>query len=267
MTTPRVHPRVAKRRREVAREAGRRRLRVVLVFVAALGVIGAAVGLALSPALDVDRVEVRGAGHTSLAAILEATGLDERGHAMVAVDRFALARRVERLPWIASATVTRRWPNVVRVTVREREAIGVIGVPGGVALLDSTGRVLATASAPPAGTFAVVVAPEDEIPPPGHTVAAPVRGALRILTAMSEGLATRVEAARRLPGDPATYELRVRGDVTVRLGALERIGDKLAAAEAVLVHEHPPGSVIDVRVPRAPAVTRAEATTTTTSKS
>src|SRR5205085_5328919 len=134
--TPKVDPRVAKRRQDVARAAGRRRLRILLVVGGVVAFFGGLIGLALSPALDVDRVEVRGAGHTSLAAVLGATGLDARGHPMVTVDRFALAGKVERLPWVDTAAVTRRWPNVVRVTVVERAPLGVIGVPGGVALVD-----------------------------------------------------------------------------------------------------------------------------------
>jgi hypothetical protein len=39
------------------------------------------------------------------------------------------------------------------------------------------------------------------------------------------------------------------------MGEDTRIGDKLAAAEAVLAARHTPGTVIDVRVPRSPAVT------------
>ena len=254
---------MAKRRQEVARAAGRRRLRILLVLGSATAFVAAAVGVLLSPAFDVDRVEVRGAAHTSLAAVLSSTGLDERGQPMITLDRFALARRVERLPWVDSATVTRRWPNIVRVTVVERVPLGVIGVPGGVALVDSAGRVLATSSEPPANTFAIAVTPDDVIPGPGRTVPAAVRAALRILGAMSPDLSTKVEGARRLAGSPATYELAVRGGVTVRMGEAERIVDKLAAAEAVLAAPHSAGTIIDVRVPRAPAVTKPQVTTTT----
>jgi cell division protein FtsQ len=253
--TPKVDPRVAKRRQEVARAAGRRRLRVLVVFVAVVVGAGSLVGLAMSPLLDVDRVEVRGAAKTSIAAVLETTGLNERGHAMLTLDRFALAHKVERLPWVESAVVTRQWPNGVRVTIVERVPLGVIGVPGGVAIVDGTGRVLATASAPPAKTVAVTVAPGDTIPGPGRTVPTAVRGALRILQVVSEELATRIEAVHRLPGTPVTYDLAVRGGVTIRLGEAERVVDKLAAAEAVLAARHTPGTVIDVRVPRSPAVT------------
>src|SRR5947208_556038 len=141
-----VDPRVAKRRQAVTRARGRRRLRVVVVFVAVVALGAAVVGLLQSPLLDVDRVDVTGAKETSVSAVLHVTGLSERGHAMISVDRFALARRVERLPWVAKAEVTRKWPNVVRVRIVERVAIGAIAVPGGVALLDASGRVLSTAS-------------------------------------------------------------------------------------------------------------------------
>lgn len=255
MAPPRVDPRVAKRRQEVSRAAGRRRLRILLVLVGVIVLFGGAAGLALSPALDVDRVEVRGGGHTSLAAVLGATGLSARGHPMVTLDRYALAGKVERLPWVESATVTRRWPNVVRISLVERVPLGVIGVPGGVALVDRTGRVLATATAAPANTFAIAVAPGDTIPGPGRLVPPAVRDALRILGAMSKDLGGKVEAVRRLPGKPPTYELGVRGGVTIRLGEAERIGDKLAAGEAVLAAQHSAGTIIDVRVPRSPAVT------------
>jgi cell division protein FtsQ len=255
VSPPKVDPRVAKRRREVARAQGRRRLRILLVLLSIVLVVGGVVGLILSPALDVDRVEVRGAAHTSVAAVLETTGLNEQGHAMATLDRFSLAHRVERLPWVKTATVTRRWPNVVRVTVVERVPVGVIGVPGGVAIVDGTGRVLATASAPPANTVAITIAPGDKVPGPGQLVSPAVRGALRILLGLSQDLAGKVEAIHRLPGKPATYDLGIRGNVTIRLGEAERVADKLAAAEAVLVAQHSPGTTIDVRVPRSPAVT------------
>ena len=251
-----VDPRVAKRRQEVTRAAGRRRLRILLVLGAVVGFVLVVVGVLLSPVLDVDRVEVRGADHTSLAAVVETTGLSEPGHPMIAVDRFALAERIERLPWVDSAVVTRRWPSTVRVAITERAALGVIGVPGGVAVVDREGRVLSIAPSPPPGTFAITVAPRDRIPAPGQRVPASVRGALRVLVAFSRDFAAKVEAVHRLPGRPVNYDIGVRGGVTIRLGEAEGGADKLAAAEAVLAAQQAPGTVIDVRVPRSPTVTR-----------
>ncbi len=262
---PEVDPRVAKRRQEVARAAGRRRLHILLTLAAVGAFVLSGVGLLFSPVLDVDRVEVVGADHTSVAAVLQTTGLGAQGHAMVSVDRFALADRVERLPWVDTAVVTRRWPNIVRVRIAERMPLGAIGVPGGVALVDRTGRVLATASSPPANTFPVLIAPDDTIPGPGQLVPPAVRAALTILRALSEELGAQVEAVRRLAGATPTYEVAVRGGVTIRLGEAERITDKLTAAEAVLAAEQAPGTVIDVRVPRSPVVTHTVSPSPTTS--
>ena len=249
-----VDPRVAKRRRAVTRERGRRRLRILVVFVAVLAFAAAIVGLLQSPLLDVDRVDVVGAKETRVSAVLRVTGLSERGHAMITIDRFALAHRVERLPWVARAEVTRKWPNVVRVAIVERTAIGAIAVPGGVALLDATGRVLATASTPPAGVVAVQAS--DAIPGPGSTVPAPVQAALSILHALSSNLAPQVQVIHRLDGSPATYELGLAGNIVIRMGEADAVAEKLAAAEAVLPHEHAPGTLIDVRVPQSPTVSR-----------
>jgi cell division protein FtsQ len=240
-----------------------------LVVGSVLLALAAVVGVFRSPALDVDRVEITGADHTSVAVIRDLTGLNSSGHPMIAVDRFALAHRIERLPWVARAEVTRKWPNVVRVLVVERVPVGVIGVPGGVALLDAKGRVLATANAPPEHTYAITVAPGDKIPGPGHTVPDAVLGAVRILGALSKRLAGQAESIHRLAGAPATYELTLHGPVTIRMGEATRITDKLAAAEAVLAAQHAPGTVIDVRVPRSPAVTHGQnpsISTSTTSK-
>src|SRR5689334_13132218 len=95
-------PRIAKRRQDVARARGRRRLRALVIVACVVGVVVAIGGLLQSPLLDVDRVEVSGARETTVAAVLHTTGLDERGHAMITVDRFALAHKVERLPWVRS---------------------------------------------------------------------------------------------------------------------------------------------------------------------
>jgi cell division protein FtsQ len=255
VSPPKVDPRVAKRRAQVAAEQTRKRRRRVLVVGSVLLAVAALVGLFMSPLLEVKRVEIKGAQHTSLNSVLAISGLNERGHPMISVDRFALAHRVERLPWVARAEVTRQWPNSVHVLVVERVPVGVVGVPGGVALIDAKGRVLATAPTPPDHTYAITIAPGDKIPGPGRTVPPAVLGAVRILGALSKGLASQAESVHRIAGSPATYELTLHGPVTIRLGEATRIDDKLAAAEAVLAAQHAPGTVIDVRVPGSPAVT------------
>ena len=72
---------------------------------------------------------------------------------------------------------------------------------------------------------------------------------------MSENLVKQTEAVHRLNGNPVTFEVGIKGGVTLLLGDTTQVAEKLAAAEAVLVSQHARGTVIDVRVPRSPAVT------------
>jgi cell division protein FtsQ len=211
------------------------------------------VGLFRSPLLDVDKVEVRGAKHTTIRSVLAATGLSTRGHPMIAVDRFALAGKVERLPWVERATIERKWPGTIRIRISERVAIGAIGVPGGVAMLDSSGRVLGTVREQPHGTVAIVA--PDRVPGPGATVGPALRGALAVLRALSDPLADKTESVHRVTGSPPAYDVVLAGGVTVRFGDATELAEKVTAAEAVYTVEHAPGTVIDVRVPRSPAVT------------
>ena len=157
--SPAARPAHRQRRAAVTRRRGRRRL-VVVVCLAALA--AAAVGgwfLVHSRWLSARVVTVVGSVHTPPAEIAVA-GL--AGHPpMVDVDPGAAAARLERLPWVRSATVQRQWPDGVRVTVVEETPVAALappaGDPGGAgasgawALVDRDGRVLADRPAPPAG--------------------------------------------------------------------------------------------------------------------
>jgi cell division protein FtsQ len=254
---PKIDPRMAKRRQAVAEANTRRRFRVLVIVVSVVVFVFAMVGLFRSPLLDVDRVEVRGAKHTTVASILSATGVATQGHPMIAVDRFALAEKIERLPWVDVAVVDRKWPSTLRIRITERVPIGAIGAPGGVAVLDGTGRVLGVVETQPKGTVAIIG--DDKVGKPGTTVGGGLRDALAVLHSLSKTLAKDADNIHRLPGKTPTFDLGLRGGVTIRFGDATNLARKVTAAEAVYAVEHAAGTVIDVRVPRSPAVSHTAA--------
>ena len=115
-----IDPRIRARRVEVIREQGRRRLRVLL----AVACTGCAAGLAWllvqSPLLDVDHVDATGAGFVTPAQIRTAARV-EAGSAMLTLDAGRVAHRVESIPLVAHAAVTRHLPGTVRITVTLRQ--------------------------------------------------------------------------------------------------------------------------------------------------
>lgn len=93
--------------------------------------------------LDVDRIEVEGAGlKVTEWAVLEAAAI-EVGRPLLDLDLDAVDSRLTALPWVAEATVAREWSGTVRLRILERTPV-VVGVDpvGAQVLLDAVGAVL-----------------------------------------------------------------------------------------------------------------------------
>src|SRR5437899_1498750 len=127
-----IDPRFRERLIEVRRREGRRRLRVLVILGAFLGVALLAWGATRSPFLDVDHVQVSGMVHTTPADITGASGI-HKGLAMFDVDGGDAAARLGAVPWILRAHVERRWPATVSIAIVERVPIAAVPAKTGVA--------------------------------------------------------------------------------------------------------------------------------------
>lgn len=250
---PTMNPRIRERRLAVRRDAGRRRLRIVLATAGALAAVGGAYGVTRSPLLDVDTVRVQGATMTDPVATRRAGMLDRRRQ-LADIDPAATAVLIERLPWVEKATVTRHWPGTVEVSLLERTAVVAVPAPQRRwALVDLTGRVLAHQDQPPPG-MATIEAPAPA-PAPGQRVAAPTRAAVAVVNRLPASLQGRVSSVR-LGADHELEVLLAEGP-SVRFGPPQQVQPKLVAL-ATLVSRTDLRRVvaIDVRVPTAPVLTR-----------
>jgi len=249
-----IDPRIRARRIEVRRGEGRRRLRLLTASLGACALLGAGVGALHSPLFAASTVAVAGNRQTSRASIMAATGLDRRT-LMIDIDGPALAARVRRLPWVADARVGRSWPSTVRIWVSERKAVAVVAAAGrGVAAVDRTGRVLATgAQTFPGLPLVSGIAPAG---PPGTATDAAAQPGLAVAQALSPGLAGRVAQVAVEADGTVTVHLAGGGPV-VRLGSPDGLAEKLQALDTILTRVDLRGvNTVDVRVPRAPVLTR-----------
>lgn len=230
--TPRVDPRIEARRGEVARIAARRRAVALAAGVGVVALAGLTYVLVHSSLLEARQVRVEGVSGARADAVSQFAGV-RSGEPLVLLDTGAVARRVERLPWVGAVTVSRGLPHTVRIAVVERDAVawarrvaaaptttsttrGPMGATGGSTttsapsattttaasppapprLIDRSGRVLATTAAPPPGL------PElrgVRVPEPGRRIA-PV-GAARAIAAIPEALRVQVVALEVDPRD------------------------------------------------------------------
>jgi cell division protein FtsQ len=94
---------------------------------------------AVSVALD--KLTVEGRNRSSRESLRAALQI-KKGDNLLAADPWAIKKRLEALPWIRSATVERRYPNTMVVTLVERTPIARFRDKSGTVLVDDTGALI-----------------------------------------------------------------------------------------------------------------------------
>lgn len=244
-----MDPRLRARRIEVARDRGRRRFRRIIALAVLTALVLAGLAVSRSSLLDVDAVQVSGARQSGSDAVLDAAAID-LGRPMTSLDLGAAERRVEALPWVARASVERRWPGTVRIRVVERTAVAVAGTGRGAVLVDRDGRLLGPARAADE-LPAVGPVPAEDV---GERLPAARRPVVRLLADLPPEL--RSEVARGTIGDDG-LGLVLHDGIRVRLGDATRLRAKSTAVLALLEQaDRPTIATIDVAVPGPAALTR-----------
>jgi len=234
-TVTRIRPKLDRRRKRL----------VVLGSVVLLVAVAAWVVLA-SPLLAVRAVQVDGTRTLSVEEVRQVAGVAE-GTPLVRVDTAAAAARVSALPQVASATVTRGWPDRVVVTLVERTPVAVVESAGTRSLVDATGTVFDTITGDaPAGVVPL------QVTDPGPDDAA-TRAALAAVVSLPDAVRTQVTSVTATGGDDVTLTL-VDG-TTVRWGSAEQADRKAEVLAAVLdqlaAGTVDPAAQIDVSSPEA----------------
>ncbi|HVC70781.1 MAG TPA: FtsQ-type POTRA domain-containing protein [Acidimicrobiales bacterium] len=246
-----VDPRILQRRVDVTRQRTRRRVAVVAVVA---GVVAVAVGgwaVLHSPLFAARHVTVVGAIRTGVDPVVAASGLSGEPP-LIDVDPGSVAARVEALPWVGRAIVTRHWPDTVTVTVTERVPAAVVVRPGhGDVLVDASGRVLDDVTDAPVGTMVLDV----PVTPgrPGTVLGAAARPGLAVVARLPASL--RSQVSRVGVALDGVVSLTLTDNVGVVLGRAVELPAKFEALVSVLTDVVPRApDVIDVTVPGAPAV-------------
>lgn len=155
-----------------------------------LALVLAAAGYLLwfTPVLGVRSVVITGASGGLVDEIRGALSIAD-GTPLIRIDTGAAAQRVEQVPQVAQADVTRVWPNTVDVVVQPRTPVAVTSANGRLWLLDSTGKPYQQVAKPPPGLVTVLLAT------PGSDDPA-TRAALVVVDSMTADFRTEVDSVR-----------------------------------------------------------------------
>jgi cell division protein FtsQ len=112
-----------------------------------LDAVGLAIVGAVTPFKLVD-VTVEGRDYVERSAILDALGV-KAGDSLLGIDLQAARQRLEAIDWVASATVERRLPDTLYVTMVERRAVAIWQNGDEYTLIDADGRTVRASRMPP----------------------------------------------------------------------------------------------------------------------
>jgi cell division protein FtsQ len=225
----------------------RSRRKLLLWALAAVAVVALGAVLWTGPVLLVRSVHVSALGGPALTAS-QVAEVRERAKVpmqrpLARVDTEAVARRAERLPYVADVSAVRGWPSTLRLEVRLRVPVAAVPTPQGVRLVDDEGVAYARVASAPAGVPVVSV----ELG--GNQGRAALDAALSVLSQLPDSLRESVKAVRAT--SPDSVRLRVDG-ADVVWGSADRTPRK---AEIYAALRAVPAKVYDVSSPDTP-VTR-----------
>jgi len=177
-----------------------------------------------------------------------------QGTPLLRVDAGAVTRRVEAIPQVAYATVTKDWPDRLVIAVTERVPVMAVRMAGGgYDLVDQTGVIVRWAKVQPAALPLL----QTSLPGAALRGSAEVAAAAGVLAELSPGLAGQVTAVQATPVAQGTEQvtLDLRDGKTVQWGSPGDAAQKnrelaiLLPGGAHQIDVSVPGSVV-TRLPR-----------------
>ncbi|HTR86890.1 MAG TPA: FtsQ-type POTRA domain-containing protein [Reyranella sp.] len=184
-------------------------------------------------------VTLKGREYVSREAVLAALNV-KVGDSLLGVDLQATRKRLEAIDWVASATVERRLPDTLYVTLVERRAVAIWQNGDQYTLIDRDGRTVGASRMPPGADKLLLL---------GGTGAPEHVGDLLLLLAYEPKITKQLRAAVWV--GQRRWNLILKNDVQIMLpegdavAALQRLA-KLDASYKLLSREF---GVVDLRLP------------------
>ncbi|MEI8094071.1 MAG: FtsQ-type POTRA domain-containing protein [Spirochaetales bacterium] len=125
----------------LAKERGRAAMGVVLVVLGSVLTLEVLFHLAVAPNLRLQKIEITGAKPVGDAELLKLLGLRDREY-YFSITESDLRERLEALPWVKSAVVSKSFPDRLAIGLVPRQALILALAGNAVLALDEEGVVL-----------------------------------------------------------------------------------------------------------------------------
>lgn len=229
-------------------QAERRRAlwRRVALISGALALIWVAwAAISNSGLFAIEQVTVEGASELSAEEVIAVAAIGS-GETLLGIDESGVVERLERLAWIESADVVRRYPSTALLRIEERERFVMLDLGTTLWALDRTGRVLGESVPVTATPVPLIRDVPTFAPVAGEIVSADeVRNAITVLA----GISSELRATVRTLSSPSAEETSLITDTSVEImiGRAEQLSEKSALALEIMAEQGSAVVFIDVR--------------------
>lgn len=218
---------------------GHKRLYVVLTaFVVVLALVWLVM---FSSVLGVKRVGVSGANVVSVSDVRDAAGIAS-GAPLATLNTDTIAAKVEAIPAVASASVSRSWPNGVVITITERRPVAIVTVKGEKWAVDITGKVYLPEARLGSSVAKGLLPLTVDKPGTGDLA---TRTAVKVIASLPQALYKQVSSVTAKTGADVT--LTLEDGRSVIWGGDDEAKEKATMIEKLLEHA---GSVYDISSPQ-----------------
>ena len=248
--TPAQSQAQARRADRDKRAAARRRwavVRIVLVVLAVAAVIAAGVVIYGSSLFAIKRIEVVGTSHLTAEEVRKLAAVPADA-TLIRFPADSITARVAADPWVASVSVTRVFPDAMRIRIGERAPVGVVKTGAASWLIDGSGFVIAQAVATAAVSLpSIRDVPGLDLKAGRRTTSEPLGNAVKVLAGITPALGALVGSVSAPTIDGTT--LLTKEGVEIVVGEAVSLDAKSRGALGVLSAQHGRVVSIDVRDP------------------
>lgn len=240
-----AHERRATRDAKLVSQRRRVRFRAGAAALLVLGVLAGCTALYRSSLFSVRRVEVVGATHVGVDRVRTLAAVPEDA-TLIRFPAEDVAGRVSGDPWVASVTVSRLFPDGMRIRIVERRPVAMVDVGQTLMLVDSTGMVIAKRSVEQTATTVVIRDVSGlDLRPGRRTTSEPLLNAITVVDTISDRLRSMIGSVSAPTIDGTTLYTRDR--VEIVFGEAADAGTKEALVLRILDEHRGKVVSIDVR--------------------
>ena len=246
-----MDPRIQSRRIDVMRAKGRRRLRVLLLGVTIISLAVGGYFLSKSSLFDVDEIVVEGVAGELAAEVLQQSKV-EKGKPLLEVNSSGISNRIEEIPWVKEARISRSWGGTITIRVSTRDPVAAFKNSEGWLIVDIEGRVLQKEKTLP--YFLVPIEEEIGSLTLGEWAPEQVIPLIKVAGTISSELTGDISSIK----GKDQIELLLFGGGKILFGDSTDIEGKVVAAATILSQVDQSSVLhIDVRAPLTPVLCRA----------